>query len=55
MKIDEMNFDTLYLNISLFSLHHCIRFFSVEKTRCAVTLTVQELFRRGYLGTNFRK
>ena len=40
VKINKINFDTVYLNISLFSLDHCIKFFGVEKTKCPVTLII---------------
>ena len=40
VKINKINFDIVYLNISLFSLDHCIKFFSVEKIKCAITLTI---------------
>ena len=40
VKINKINFDVVYLNISLFSLDHGIKFFSVEKIKCAITLTI---------------
>lgn len=40
VKINKIIFDTVYLNISLFSLDHCIKLFGVEKTKWPVTLTI---------------